>query len=1314
MIRIIHFSDAHFQPGDNIMRYQNLADKFIASLKVIHKEHPIDLIIFSGDMVDRGGQGFTSIDDAFMNFKNLIIDKILNALQLSQERFVFVCGNHDVDRSADNKYQESGLLSNLIDITSLDDFVRDPDSVSNVKRITAFNKFRHDFYTAAANVEFHETNYQSNLVLTINNKRVCISMFNSSWRSWDTATDKGRILFGQAQIIDSKPYLDNADILIGVAHHDYSWFNVFERPNLPRILVSNYDMFFCGHNHGADTEMLCRPEGNTFMFTAPGLLQANLHKLDTDFKNGFMVVDFDKDRYHLSATKYYQDIDESFQIDRNYADSGVWHSEIPAGPLALMNKQVLDVYDTMFDNMPSLDTHLIGYSTSTHSPKRIEDIFVMPPLTYKDYSDNEFQPINTVTLESIDDLLSLKGNIVIHGMKESGKTILLDEIYIDILRNRRHEDAIPVLMDFFSIKVDLLARIASIWNERTSVAKDILEKKNVVLLIDDVDFFSVPNERLMKISEFLKMYPKVRLIATSQSRNGLPFENAEPTDIPFKSIKIESFKSDHIRLLACRWDGVDTENAQIRSRINYIIKAFSTFRIPCTPFSVTLLLWILEKGGECQPSNMALLMDAFITELLKDCNGDFTKDKFDQHNKKRLVANIAYSMLREEQECVLQGREYHYTFGSFVRQIEDHLEQMELKVFNARNLARELLSIGLFVHDESKSLIYFRFRCFMEYFLAIKMQMTEDVFTYVMEEKNYLDFSNELYYFTGLTRDKVSVVAKVFSRLESVFTPMVDAIDKNDKLDNFYGMIYVYSPDNFDINEYYGSEIRSGEWFSVHPGDDNYYRYYLDSSGQYYTTEKNTDTDTTTDTDTEDSDTPPDTNPDLFEWGKDDTGYYISAYTGTDTVITIPNEIEGHTITSIKRLYKDTNEQAKQLTKIYVSEVITTIGKMAFRDYTALEEIILPNSVTTIGNDAFYNCQNLRKITIPNGLKSIGSNAFYNCQSLNKITLPDGLTNIGSSAFYNCNNLTEITVPGGVNRISMAAFKNCSALISVTISDGVETIDDSAFSDCTSLTMVTIPESIKSINHHAFYKCTNLKDVYYGGSEEDWNTLLLSVGSDNPALTAGATIHFGREGAPKDFYVTEKEDGTLEIIKYNGNDSVMNIPSEIDGKTVTSIGSNILMHGDTTKDIVEIVIPETVTAIADNAFSLCQTLEKVTIPDSVTEIGKDVFTDYGNVRIYCSTDSAAHKYAQDNNIGFILTDGGYEPVKLGDVDGDGKISAKDSMTIQRYAINLKKLEPNQIRAADADGDGRVTNKDAIILLRYTINIPVKFAIGEMV
>lgn len=788
-MRIIHFSDTHFQSGIGIMRSQKLVERFIDTLKVVHQQKPIDLIIFSGDMIDKGGKNFSSMADAFMSFKNLVIDKILSELKLGQDRFVFVCGNHDVVRDKDSQYLETGLATGLSDISKLDDFIRDSKSIDNVKRIEDFNNFHHKFYAELTDVEFYDTPYQSNMILDIYGKKVCISMFNSSWRCWDSNKDKDHILFGQAQIIDSMPYLEKADIKIGVSHHDYNWCNPFERPNLPRLLVSNYDMMFCGHTHGNDAEMVCRPEGNTFMFTAPGLLHANLHELNGDYKNGFMVVDYDKDRLQVSATKYWQDLDETFQIDQNYADKGVWRHDIPAGALAVMNKQVLSVYDTLFESLPSLDTDLIGYSTSTHAPKTIENIFVMPTLTYQMQSDNDFDPIKTVSINSINELLDVEGNIIIHGQKESGKTILLDQIFIEILRNRRNNDTIPVMMDYSSIKSNLLQNIANHWDEQVSVARDILEKKNVVLLIDDINFYAYPGSKedvVPVISEFLKLFPKVRLIGTSINRGGLLFEGTDQFDIPFLSIKIESFKSEHIRQLACKWEGEESENALIRSRINYIIKAFQTFHIPCTPFSVTLLLWILEKGGECQPSNMALLMDGFITELLKDCNGDFTKEKFDQHNKKRLLANIAYGMFREEQESALQGRSYNYTYGTFLSQIEEHLKQMELKVFNAKTLSRELLNVGLFVHDESTSQVFFRFRCFMEFFLAIKMQMTEDFFQFVMQEDNYLDFANELFYFTGLSRDKVSVVARIYTRLEIVFADMIEAIDHCDSIDNIF------------------------------------------------------------------------------------------------------------------------------------------------------------------------------------------------------------------------------------------------------------------------------------------------------------------------------------------------------------------------------------------------------------------------------------------------------------------------------------------------------------------------------------------------
>ena len=65
----------------------------------------------------------------------------------------------------------------------------------------------------------------------------------------------------------------------------------------------------------------------------------------------------------------------------------------------------------------------------------------------------------------------------------------------------------------------------------------------------------------------------------------------------------------------------------------------------------------------------------------------------------------------------------------------------------------------------------------------------------------------------------------------------------------------------------------------------------------------------------------------------------------------------------------------------------------------------------------------------------------------------------------------------------------------------------------------------------------------------------------------------------------------------------------------------------------------------------------------------------------------------------------------GDVDGDGKVTAKDSMLIQRYVINLKQLDDIQFKAADVNADGKVTNKDALEILRYTINLSNNKLIG---
>ena len=61
-----------------------------------------------------------------------------------------------------------------------------------------------------------------------------------------------------------------------------------------------------------------------------------------------------------------------------------------------------------------------------------------------------------------------------------------------------------------------------------------------------------------------------------------------------------------------------------------------------------------------------------------------------------------------------------------------------------------------------------------------------------------------------------------------------------------------------------------------------------------------------------------------------------------------------------------------------------------------------------------------------------------------------------------------------------------------------------AFYRCTSLTSVTIPDSVTDIEFYAFYK-TSLTDVYYSGTEEQWNEITICDGNDS---LKKATIHY--------------------------------------------------------------------------------------------------------------------------------------------------------------------------------------------------------------
>ena len=186
---------------------------------------------------------------------------------------------------------------------------------------------------------------------------------------------------------------------------------------------------------------------------------------------------------------------------------------------------------------------------------------------------------------------------------------------------------------------------------------------------------------------------------------------------------------------------------------------------------------------------------------------------------------------------------------------------------------------------------------------------------------------------------------------------------------------------------------------------------------------------------------------------------------------------------------------------------VNKIDSDAFQDCSGLASVDL-GSVQSIGSDAFNGCSGLTgTLIIPDSCTNIGYGAFRNCQGLTSVNLGNSVQTISSYAFCDCWGLTEtLIIPGSCTSISSTAFQSCVKLPSVVFGNGVQSIGNSAFTSCSGLTSVTIPDSVTSIGKSAFYNCTSLTDVYYTGTEEQWNAI--SINSTGNDTLIGATIHY--------------------------------------------------------------------------------------------------------------------------------------------------------------------------------------------------------------
>ena len=365
----------------------------------------------------------------------------------------------------------------------------------------------------------------------------------------------------------------------------------------------------------------------------------------------------------------------------------------------------------------------------------------------------------------------------------------------------------------------------------------------------------------------------------------------------------------------------------------------------------------------------------------------------------------------------------------------------------------------------------------------------------------------------------------------------------------------------------------------------------------------------------------------LFDEDGNRNGLRLNKYLGTDTEITVPEEV-----TETGSAFKDCNT----VTKVVLPAGLTKLESNIFSGCTGLKEIAIPEGVTSIGNGAFRDCEALTELALPQGLKKIGSNAFIGCKSLTYIEIPDGVETVehfiaestiqlrcdlGSSAavavsrsndgFYSDdlylrytfdgdgvqNGLTlmkyvgtssEVIVPDGVTKLQYSTFSECRQLLTrVVLPNGLLSIPESLLNNCTNLKEVVIPESVTTIENHAFFGCASLEKINLpAGLTEISNSLL-----------GGCTAL-----------------------------SEITIP---DG--VTAIGDSAFQK---CASLTEIVLPQGLKRIDGYVFLGCTGLSYIDIPDGVETAGNWIADD--SVQLRCSLGSSAAIALSKSDNGFCV------------------------------------------------------------------------------
>ncbi len=780
-INILHLTDFHYSKRKEHDQ-RIVIDALLADIaKLSDGTLKPDLIVFSGDLVDNADE--ESIYDLFFDS---LLEPLSKVARCGESRIVISAGNHDAHRSfvQKDKHRLDGLAINLTDRTNLNN-----EYSSGALANMVGEKFK-GFLDLRSYIGEHAVVFKNAVssVYGFPDLNLSVVELNSAWMGYtglDKIRDERKLLIPEAAIYDALRHVPEAHAAMLVTHHPSNWLAEFCESDFLNAMDGKFRLALFGHMHESRPQQVGTFKG-TCLFNQGGALYSSRD----DWYIGYSLLRLDPVSGHIEAHfRTYFDRRREFDSAVDIVDSGRFFSSDDAKAFFYKQARIIDRPSVRaWCHETALPTAEKAFNEGL-TDRKVCDLFVPPPLYMKsNYMEREGQDVAEQAEVSIsfDDLVFSASSCLIAGNAEYGKTTLLQQIALKLFREPQSAEhfTVPVVISFGQIKrgenrIEALIREALPDLPDGCTVQGLLNEGLVTVLCDDV--FQADGVRYPLLRQFVTKYSNNRYIFSVPAGRNDRYLTSVDTELPirFEVVSIHSLRRRDMRTLVKKWDTDHRLDQDVV--LDRVVNEIKSMNVPLTAVNGTILLSIMEDQPDFTPINRTVLIEQFIEVLLEKRGVEqIDRRSFDFRNYMHYLAHVAGHMA-ENDRYVLDMGALHQISGSY-------LDSLGF-THKAEDLIAHCLECRIFVRKGSGD-ISFRYRAFLEFFIAKQMKESDPFRTWVLDDARYLGFVNELQYYAGIGRNDEALLEMIGERFEALtndfFKERPDQrIVENFKLGNF-------------------------------------------------------------------------------------------------------------------------------------------------------------------------------------------------------------------------------------------------------------------------------------------------------------------------------------------------------------------------------------------------------------------------------------------------------------------------------------------------------------------------------------------------